>query len=143
MARLLRALPVALALTLLGSACGDEGSEPTPIDRAEPGDVTDAGVEGAFGEIDECDLLVDEAVASYQRVVDELGDAGRNDVDRIDAALESFGGLGPDLKVRAEGLDCDAEDFDAAVCTAAAELDAAGRAAEDFVGRIVAGCDAA
>jgi hypothetical protein len=134
--RLLAVLVVALVL----AGCGDDGASTTPIDRAGPGDVTDAGVEGAFGDAGDCDALVDEAVDAYRRVLDELGDAGRNQVNRIDAALESFGGVGPDLAVRFEGLDCGEADFQTAVCSATADLTAGGPAGEDFLAGLRAGC---
>lgn len=135
-----RVLLPALALALLGSACGGD-AEVTPIDEAEAGDVTDAGAEGAFGEVDDCEQLVDEAVAAYQRVIVELGDAPRTDVDRIDAATESFGGLGPDLSVRAEALNCHADDVEARVCQVADRLEAAGPAAQDLIEGILSGCE--
>ena len=140
MRRYLRVLSLALALTVVGAACGEDG-EPAPIDRAGPGEVTDAGVEGAVGEADDCSQLVDQAVTSYRRVVEELGDADRTEVDRIDAAMESFGGVGPEREVRYDALDCGHEDFDDAVCAAAGDLEAAGPVAEDFVDDILTTCE--
>lgn len=140
MRRFPRALTLVLALAVLGAACGED-REVVPIDEAGPGDVTDAGVEGAFGEADDCSELVDQALDSYQRVVGGLGDADRSEVDRIDAAMESFGGVGPDLQVRYDALDCGQEDFDRAVCAAVGDLDPTGPAAEDFVGAIVTTCE--
>lgn len=137
---MLRALALVLTLAVAAAACGGD-SEPTRADRAEPGDVTDAGTEGAFGEIDECADLGDEAVAAYERVVTELGDADRTDVEAIDAALDSFGGLGPDLAVRAEALDCTTEDVQVKVCSAVGALQAGGPAAQDFIDQALTGCD--
>lgn len=66
MRRFLRVLSLALAFALVGGACGED-SDTTPIDEAGPGDVTDAGAEGAFGEADDCSELVGQAVAAYER----------------------------------------------------------------------------
>lgn len=140
MQRAARPFAAAVVLALVLTGCGDDGNATTPIDRAGPGDVTDAGAEGAFGDAGDCEALVDEAIDAYRRVVDELGDAGRNQVNRIDAALESFGGVGPDLAVRFDGLDCGEGDFQAEVCAAAADLTAQGPAAEDFLAGLQAGC---
>lgn len=142
MQRVLRAFVLALAIALLGASCGEDAQTPKPIDEAEPGDVTDAGIEGAFGEVDHCAELGEEAAASYARVVEQLGDAGRDDVDRIDVALESFGGIGPDLQVRADGLDCTPEDLDGAVCRAVSDLEPGGVAAEDFLAGVLGRCSA-
>jgi hypothetical protein len=136
-----RAFALFLVLAMLVGACGGTDDGTTPIDRAEPGDVTDAGVEGAFGSADDCDALIDEAADAFARVVTELGDAGRNQVNRIDAALESFGGVGPDLKVRFDGLDCGEDEFQAAVCAAIGGLTAEGPAAQDFLDATAGGCD--
>jgi hypothetical protein len=136
---LLRALGLVVALTVASAACGGD-RETTPADRAEPGDVTDAGAEGAFGEFDDCAELADEAAAAYERVVDELGDADRTDVETIDAALDSFGGLGPDLSVRADALDCTTEDMQVKVCAAVGALEGGGPAAQDFIDRALTGC---
>jgi hypothetical protein len=132
-------LSLVLALALVGAACGED-AEPAPVDRAEPGDVTDAGAEGAFGQVDDCGRLAEEAVAAYGRVVAELGDAQRTDTERIDAALDSFGGLGPDLNVRAEALDCDDDAVQAQVCAAVVTLEPGGPAAQDVVDRVRSGC---
>ena len=137
-----RFLPVPslfLAVALALAACGSD-SNTTPIDEAGPGNVTDAGAEGAFGEADDCSELVDEAMAAYERVVEELGDADRSEVDRIDAAMESFGGSGPDLQVRYDALDCGQGDFDEEVCGAAQGLEPAGPVAEDFVAGVLETC---
>jgi hypothetical protein len=138
-----RAFALLLALAMLLGACGSADDGTTPIDRAGPGDVTDAGVEGAFGSAEDCEELIDEAADAFARVVTELGDAGRNQVNRIDAALESFGGVGPDLQVRFDGLDCGEDEFQAAVCAAIGGLTAGGPAAEDFLDVAAGGCDAA
>ena len=124
----------------MGAACGED-SDTTPIDEAGPGDVTDAGAEGAFGEADDCSELVGQAVVAYERVVEGLGDADRSDIDRIDAAMESFGGIGPDLQVRYDALDCGQVDFDQQICAAARDLDPAGPVAEDFVAAILETCE--
>ena len=116
-------LLVSLALVVGLTACSDDDDTPD----------TSAGAAGAFGGADDCSELVEETLAARARVLDELGDAGRNDTERIDAALTSFGGDGPDLAVRYEGLGCD-ESFDDAVCAAAADgLEPAGPAARDLV----------
>jgi len=141
MRRFLRVLSLALAFALVGGACGED-SDTTPIDEAGPGDVTDAGAEGAFGEADDCSELVGQAVAAYERVVEGLGDADRSDIDRIDAAMESFGGIGPDLQVRYDALDCQASDFEVEVCAAVADLAADGPAAQDFIDTVAASCEA-
>jgi hypothetical protein len=135
----LRALSLVGALLVLGAACGPD-REPTTSDRAGPGEVTDAGAEGAFGDVDECSELAAEAVTSYERVVEELGDAERTDVERIDGAMESFGGLGPDLEVRLDALDCDEAAFEVEVCSALDGLRATGPAGRDLLERILAGC---
>lgn len=125
---------------LIVAACGAEAETASP-DEAGPGEVTDAGEEGAFGAADDCGRLVEEAVASYGRVVRELGDAGRSRTRRIDAALEAFGGTGPDLAVRYEALDC-GDGFDAGVCAGIAALEPGGRAARDFLENAASSCDA-
>ena len=117
-----------LALVVGLSACGGD-DEPETV----------AGAQGAFGGADDCAQLVEETIAARTRVLDELGDAGRDDTERIDAALTSFGGDGPDLAVRYEGLGCD-EAFDDAVCTAADGLEGAGPAARDLVATWAASC---
>ena len=127
MRRLLLIVPV-LVLALGLSACGDEAA---PDDQ--PAAV------GAFSGADDCAQLVDETIEARARVLDELGDAGRNDTERIDEALTSFGGDGPDLAVRYEGLGCD-ESFDDAVCAATDGLQPAGPAARDLVATWVESC---
>lgn len=122
----MRSLTAALlALSILTSplltACGGDDQ---PDNRA--------GADGAFGGADDCTQLAEQAVAARARVLDELGDAGRADSERIDAALEAFGGEGTDLAVRYEGLGCD-RSFDEAVCAASASLEAAGPAGQDLV----------
>ena len=126
--RRLAPLVLCLALAVGLTACsGDEEPE------------TAAGAAGAFGGADDCSQLVEETIAARARVLEELGDAGRNDTERIDAALTSFGGDGPDLAVRYEGLGCD-EAFDDAVCAAADGLEAAGPAARDLVATWAESC---
>jgi hypothetical protein len=114
-----------LALSILTSpllaACGGDDR---PDDRA--------GADGAFGGADDCTELAEQAVAARARVLAEIGDARRDDVERIDAALESFGGEGTDLAVRYQGLGCDRA-FEEAVCAASASLEAAGPAGQDLV----------
>jgi hypothetical protein len=124
-----RLLPVALVLGLgLGlSACGDDAAP-----EEQP------GAAGAFGGADDCSQLVEETIAARARVLDQLGDAGRNDTERIDAALSAFG-EGPDLAVRYEGLGCD-RDFDEAVCAAAEGLRPAGPASRDLVANWAQSC---
>lgn len=138
MRRPARALTLVLTGLLLLTACGEDAETASP-DDAGPGEVTDAGEEGAFGEADSCDRLVEEAVASYGRVVAELGDADRSQSRRIDAALDSFGGAGPDLAVRYDALDC-GDEFDAEVCVALAALEPGGPAARDFLDDARQGC---
>ncbi len=125
MRRVLPVLLVVVALVLAG--CGGD---------ADP-DVT-AGSDGAFGQADDCTQLADQAVAARARVLRRLGDAGRRDVEAIDAAMETFGGS-TDLATRYEGLDCDTS-FDEAVCAASADLAPAGPAAEDLVATWAAAC---
>jgi hypothetical protein len=121
-------LCVALALSVGLTACsGDEDPDTT------------AGAAGAFGGADDCSQLVEETIAARTRVLDELGDAGRDDTERIDAALTAFGGDGPDLAVRYEGLGCD-QAFDDAVCAAAEGLEGAGPAARDLVATWAESC---
>ena len=123
-------LLLSLALVVGLTACSDDVDTPD----------TSAGAAGAFGGADDCSELVEETLAARARVLDELGDAGRNDTERIDAALTSFGGDGPDLAVRYEGLGCD-ESFDDAVCAAAADdLEPAGPAARDLVATWAESC---
>jgi hypothetical protein len=110
-----------LLLALLLPACGDDGGE----DEV-------AGGSGAFGGADDCSQLVDETLEARARVLEQLGDARRTDTERIDEALTSFGGDGPDLAVRYEGLGCDTA-FDDAVCAAMADLTAGGPAGQDLV----------
>jgi hypothetical protein len=64
--------------------------------------------------------------------------ARRTDTERIDQALESFG-EGPDLAVRAEGLDCE-NALDAAVCDASSGLVAQGPAGRDLLAALTTGC---
>ena len=126
--RRLLLLTLSLALAVGLTACGGDSE---PDNRP--------GAQGAFGGADDCDQLVEQTVEARARVLDELGDAGRNDTERIDAALTSFGGDGPDLAVRYEGLGCD-ESFATAVCDAADRLDATGPAARDLVATWAEGC---
>jgi hypothetical protein len=125
-----RALSVLLfaAALILVAACGDD---------AEPD--SRPGSDGAFGGADDCSQLIDETVAARARVLDQLGDARRTDTERIDEALSAFGGDGPDLAVRYEGLGCD-QSFEVAVCAAAEGLEAAGPAARDLVATWSASC---
>ena len=118
-----------LSSVLVIAACGAE---------AEPAEQ--AGAEGAFGGADDCSQLVDETIEARARVLDQLGDAGRDDAERIDEALMAFGGEGPDLAVRYEGLGCD-ESFEAAVCAAADGLEPAGPAARDLVATWSGSCE--
>ena len=122
-------LALSLALSLVLTACGGD---------AEPD--TRAGAAGAFGAADDCSQLVAATIAARARVLDELGDAGRHETERIDVALTSFGGEGPDLAVRYEGLGCD-EAFADAVCAASDDgLEPAGPAARDLVATWAASC---
>jgi len=118
------------SLLLLLTACsGDDGG-------ADDG-AGDAG--GAFDGAADCTQLVDQTVAARARVLEQLGDARRTDTERIDAALTSFGGDGPDLALRYEDLGCGA-DFDAAMCAAATDLQGDGPAARDLVATWTASC---
>ncbi len=112
---------VALGLLLVTPACGGD-------DRPDDG----AGRDGAFGRADDCRQLAEQAVSARERVLAQLGDARRTDTERVDAALESFGGAGTDLDVRYEGLGCDGS-FEEAVCRASADLTAAGPAGRDLL----------
>jgi hypothetical protein len=117
------------SLLLLASACsGDDG-----------GTDGSAGAGGAFGGSDDCTQLVDQTLAARARVLEQLGDARRSDTERIDVALTSFGGDGPDLAVRYEGLGC-GQDFDDAVCASAGDLRGAGPAGRDLVTTWTASC---
>ena len=109
-----------LALTLLLVGC----SKDDPADEA--------AAAGAFGGADDCEQLVAQTVEARARVLEHLGDARRTDTERIDEALTSFGGDGPDLAVRYDGLGCD-EAFDEAVCAAMDGLEPAGPASRDLV----------
>jgi len=122
-----RALPLVLAGLVVLSGCGKDAD---PDDR--PGSA------GVFGGADDCTELVQQAVAAYRTVLADLGDARRTDTERIDRALAAFG-EGPDLAVRYDGLECDAS-FDAAVCEAAAGLEAEGPAGRDLLGTLRSGC---
>jgi len=136
-----RCLLVLIGAALLAVSCtGDQ--DLTDPESATIEDPADAGLEGAFGQAGDCADLVDQAVDSYRRVVDRLGRAGRNQIDRIDAAMDSFGGVGPDLAVRYEALECDRGSFDDAVCGATADLVAGGPAAKDFLAPLRSGCRA-
>jgi hypothetical protein len=118
------------ALTLALSACGgDDGG----------GDEAAADAAGAFGGADDCEQLVAQTVEARARVVEALGDARRTDTERIDEALTSFGGDGPDLAVRYDGLGCD-RSFDEAVCAAMGDLEATGPAGEDLVATWAESC---
>ena len=111
------------SLLLALTACsGDDGGGD---------DAADVPV-GAFDSAGDCTQLVDQTLAARARVLDQLGDARRTDTERIDAALTSVGGDGPDLALRYEDLGCGA-DFDAAICEAAAELEGDGPAARDLI----------
>ena len=116
----------ALAL-LLTVGCGDDG----PADEA--------AAPGAFGGADDCAQLVQQTLEARARVLEQLGDARRTDTERIDAALTAFGGDGPDLAVRYEGLGCDAT-FDEAVCGAMADLTPTGPAGRDLVATWTQSC---
>jgi hypothetical protein len=117
-----------VALTLLLVGCSHD----------DPADET-AGAAGAFGGADSCEQLVDQTLEARARVLDQLGDARRTDTERIDEALTSFGGDGPDLAVRYEGLGCD-ESFDQAVCAAMSDLQPQGPASRDLVTTWSASC---
>jgi hypothetical protein len=123
-----RAASFLLLALLLVPACGDDGDEPEG-----------AGASGAFGGADDCAQLVEQTVDARVRVLDQLGDARRTDTERIDEALTSFGGDGPDLAVRYDGLGCD-RSFDEAVCDAMGGLRAAGPAGRDLVATWTASC---
>lgn len=110
-----------LVLALLLTGCGGD-------DAADE----EAAAAGAFGGAEDCDQLVDQTLEARARVLDALGDARRNDTARIDEALTSFGGDGPDLAVRYEGLGCD-RSFDEAVCAATGDLRATGPAGRDLL----------
>jgi len=116
------------SLLLLAPACaGDDGGDES------------AAAPGAFDGADDCTQLVDQTIEARARVLDQLGDARRTDTERIDTALTSFGGDGPDLALRYEDLGC-GEDFDAAVCAAAADLHGDGPAGRDLVATWMASC---
>ena len=132
-----RVLPFALAaLTVLAllagvTRCSDSGDD-TASEETIP------GAAGAFGGSDDCQALVASAIEAYEQVLADLGDAGRDDTRRIDEALEAFG-EGPDLAVRAEGLDC--EGLDDAICAASSELEADGPVARDLLESLTEGCE--
>ncbi len=115
-------------LALLLTGCGKD--EPAEESAAAP---------GAFGGADDCEQLVDQTVEARARVLEELGDARRTDTERIDEALTSFGGDGPDLAVRYDALGCD-EAFDEAVCAAMTGLEPDGPASRDLVATWTASC---
>ena len=117
-----------LALTLLLVGC----SHDDPAEEA-------AGAAGAFGGADDCEQLVDQTLEARARVLEALGDARRTDTERIDEALTAFGGDGPDLAVRYEGLGCD-QSFDDAVCAAMSDLQAEGPASRDLVATWTQSC---
>ena len=80
--RVRRLAPVLLCLALSIGLTACSGAE-------DP--ETAAGAAGAFGGADDCSQSVEETVAARARVLHELGDARRNDSERIDAALTAFG----------------------------------------------------
>lgn len=122
------ALLLLAAVTFVLAGCGEDAR---PDNRP--------GAQGAFGGADDCGQLVEQTVEARARVLETLGDAGRGDTERIDEALTSFGGEGPDLAVRYEGLECD-QSFDEAVCDATGSLRAAGPAGRDLVATWSASC---
>ena len=75
MHRSARVLVAVFALVGL-TACGGD---------AEP-EIT-AGANGAFGGADDCAQLVEATIAARARVLEQLGDADRDDTERIDTAL--------------------------------------------------------
>lgn len=113
--------PLLVLLLTLAGACGEDAR---PDNRP--------GADGAFGGADDCGQLVEQTVDARARVLETLGDAGRRDTERIDEALDAFGGQGPDLAVRYEGLGCD-QAFDDAVCAATGSLRPDGPAGRDLV----------
>ena len=121
-------LSMALGLVLVVTGCGGD-------DRPDNG----AGRDGAFGQADDCRQLAEQAVSAREQVLTRLGDARRTDTERVDAALESFGGGGTDLDVRYEGLGCDGS-FEDAVCRASADLTAAGPAGRDLLATWTSAC---
>lgn len=127
-ARSLCGITLLSAVLTLVTACG---GDPAPDDRA--------GASGAFGGADDCEQLVAQTVEARRRVLVDLGDARRSDTERIDEALTAFGGDGPDLAVRYEGLGCD-QSFAEAVCAAADELRPAGPAGRDLVATWAQSC---
>ncbi len=123
-----RSAALILLLVVVLTACG--GGEGVPGDRI---------AEGAFAGAADCDELVQQTIDARQRVLVDLGDARRTDTARIDEALTSFGGDGPDLAVRYQDLGCD-QSFDEAVCAAAPTLTSEGPAGRDLVATWTSSC---
>lgn len=87
-----------------------------------------------------CAGLADTIVTTYQQLLDELGDAGRDDDRSVDAAFEQVGLNGELITRKASDLGCGQADIDAQVCASAGALLPAGDVGADLVALLASGC---
>lgn len=80
-------------------------------------------------------------LSTYQGVLDRLGDAGRDDTERIDEAMESFGAGGQLMSARFNELGCGDAERQAVACRGAERLTADGDVAQDLINILSAACD--
>ncbi len=87
-----------------------------------------------------CEGLVDTIVATHQQLLDELGDAGRDDDRAVDTAFEQFGLNGALIARKANELECGQADIDVQVCAATGSLTPSGDVGADLVALLSTGC---
>jgi hypothetical protein len=84
--------------------------------------------------------LVDTIVGTHQQLLDELGDAGRDDDRAVDAAFEQFGINGELITRKANELECGQAEINDQLCTATAALSPSGDVGADVVALLSTGC---
>lgn len=130
----------------------EEGTEPPAeeLDEAEAPTLAETIDEAYLDQAPEherlalaettCEGLGELYISTFQGVLDRLGNAGRNDAERIDEAMESFGAGGQIIATRFNELGCSEAERQAVACTGAERLNAEGDVARDLVALLDAGC---